>query len=184
MSAETDGDRSLNISDSGDAENLFSFENTHRISSMNISTDDKSSEEYMTLYINFVELQNSGINVSNVGVNESRISNAEITEVNRQKADEEIVLAIQIKHQNISNSVQIESIQLDNINTSEGKMSDDIQYRVGAVNNNSTDSYNELETNGYIKSRQSLILLMALLKSKIKQQFLQILLEIVGPRRE
>jgi len=151
VSAEMDKDRSLNISNSGDAGNLFSFENTHSISNIEINVDNKSASEYMTLYINFVELQNSGINVSDVGVKESTVSNAEVIEVNRQKSDGERILAIQIKRQNTSNPVQIKSVKFDKINGSRGQKSNNIQYRVGVIDNNSTDSYNDLKTKGNVR---------------------------------
>ncbi|WP_280585495.1 hypothetical protein, partial [Halorubrum sp. Boch-26] len=153
MSAEADKDQSLNISESGDVEKLLSFENTHTISDIKIEPRDVTdSKEYLTIYLNFKELQNIGVDMSNTIVENSTISNGIIAKTSNMNINGEAVLMIQIKRLNLGGSVQIESVQLGGINGSEGETSTNLQYRVGAINGDSTSSYDELKTSGNLKN--------------------------------
>ncbi|MFC7186635.1 hypothetical protein [Halorubrum yunnanense] len=153
VSAETHERQPLNITNSGETKDLFSFENNHTISNVEIAaSEEKSADEYKTLYINLVELQNADINVSEVTVRNSKITNGQVITTNKSRTNGEITLKVQIKQSDTSNPIQIDSVQLGGYNSSDGKITKNIQYRVAAANTNSTSDYEKLEAGGHTKN--------------------------------
>lgn len=148
VSADTRDNQTYNISDPGDPEDLFSFEKTHNISNINITTDEKKTDIHnMTLYLSFSELENAGFNLSNVNIRHSKISGGEITNSKKIDHEQNSVLAIQIQAPKNTDLVQIKSIQLDGINSSAVKFTGSIEYELGVVNQDTTRTYAELKEN-------------------------------------
>ncbi|MFO8114626.1 MAG: PGF-CTERM sorting domain-containing protein [Halorubrum sp.] len=150
-SAEADGGEPLNITNAGDTEDLFSFESTNTISNIEITRGERTNE-YLTLYINFKELQRDNINVSNVGIRNVTISNGEFIETDQFEDDDEIIITIKIESTDSDNPIQVDTVEFDGINTSTGGMTDNLHYRVAAIGNNSTESYEYLRSEEYVKN--------------------------------
>ncbi|WP_141651437.1 hypothetical protein, partial [Halorubrum sp. SD626R] len=154
-SAETDARGSPNITDSGDTENLFSFENRHSISNIEIRTDnEKSSGGNVTLYINLIELRNANIDLSEVAIGDTEVRNGRVIGTNKTRNDNQTIHKIKINQSNTSNPIQVDSVQLAGVNGTNGKKAGDIQYRLGIADANSTVGYKDLESDGQIRQSE------------------------------
>ena len=152
VSADAHGDQTYNISDPGDPEDLFSFENTQNISNIEITADkEETNIRNLTLYLGFSELENTGFNMSRVNIRRSEVFGGNITSSKIIDHRQNSVLAIQIKASNTTNPVQIKSIQLDGVNSSTAENAGSIEYELGVVNQDTTRTYADLKEENLTK---------------------------------
>lgn len=133
-------DQTISLNKTGSPDTIRVGQTKQNITNINIKLKQTNTSQNIRLFVELTSVKSKGVNISSTSISIKNIQNGSVINTSNLDLQNNTILTATIHPNESSDSIQISSAQISNINSTNANKSTNLTYEIGVINGSTSIS--------------------------------------------